>query len=195
MPGDEPAVGPRARSAGSTRPAGRTGRPCGRPHQDRDGMVRGGTDRSGRRVRPTSGSPIRRRHGSCRWLADQLALALRRDQLRQGGDHGSRSPAGATRSRARCSIRCRTTCARRSPASGRQPGTWQIQRWACRRAPSARLPRRSDVEAQRPDRLGWTSVLDLSRIGVRGAPAGLSRVGTTCTSSSETAATRLREPR
>ena len=57
-----------------------------------------------------------------------------------GGDDAPRSRGGAMPSRAPCSTRSRTTCGRRSRASGRRPGISPTRPWTGRRTPSGRPP-------------------------------------------------------
>ena len=150
-PGDEPARWVRAHEPA---PASRAGR-------DRAGRVlRVRIETEGTHVRVAlgrhagraSGRPDPKRRGSCRSPPTRsrsgcgaTGCARRRP--------APRSPAGATRSRARCSIRSRTTCARRSPASGRPPATSPTRRSTGRREDTRRgrrVDRRRGAPARPP---------------------------------------------
>ena len=163
MPGDEPARWVRAHEPAPRQATGRAAddRRRRRPGQDRDrrdrlrvalgrqaGWFRAA--RSARRPASCRSPPTRSRSGS-----GAIGSA--------GRPPAPRSLAGATPSRARCSTRSRTTCARHSPASGPRPATWPIPTWRGRRDEVRRAAETIDAEAQRLDRF-VRSVLDLSRI-------------------------------
>ena len=92
-----------------------------------------------------------RRPGCSRWpptrsrsASDATGSARRR--------RAPRSPAGATRSRAPCSTRSRTTCARRWPASARRPGNLADPAVGWSPDGVRRAAETIDAEAQRLDR-------------------------------------------